>query len=60
METKKYNQEEFVAEILKRTGWTKEEHREYLMKKMENFDPTYDDEDVEIYVKRLNEVRNAK
>lgn len=57
---KKYNDEEFVAEILKRSGWTKEEHSEYLRKKMETMDFRYDDEDVEIYVKKLNKVKNAK
>jgi len=54
----KYNDKEFEAEILKRSGWTKEELTDYLHRKAKEFNPMYDDEDVDIFIRKLKEWKN--
>jgi len=55
----KYNDEEFEAEILKRSGWTKEELSNYLHRKVKESDPMFDDEDVDIFIRKLKEWKDG-
>ena len=56
---KEYNDKEFIAEVLRRSRWTKKEHNEWLWKKIKNFNPRFNEEDVELYVNKLNEVKKC-
>jgi len=50
---KKYTYDEFNAEVAKRSGWTNEEINNYLWEKHKARDPTFSEEEVELFVDRL-------
>ena len=53
------NDEEFRDKILERLNWTNQQLHDYLLERARTMKFTYDDKDVDIFVKRVKEWKNA-
>lgn len=50
---KEYNNEEFVEEALKRSGWTREQYDNYVEERRKNEVYTFTEDDVRIYAEYI-------